>query len=180
MKTRRTRAKRSKPRASSQDVLGGANDAAKVPVKWRKHFGLLVRAREEILRRQRDLANDAAQEQPTFSMHMADAGTDTYDRDLALGVLSAEHDAIYQVDQAIDRIRTGRYGVCEMTGKPIERARLDAVPWTRFSATAEKQMEAEGHHKRARLGSRETLPRGAETEAPEPVPPNTGNVGGRP
>jgi RNA polymerase-binding transcription factor DksA len=92
---------------------------------------------------------------------MADAATDTYDRDLALSMLSSEVDATYQIDQAIDRIRNGTYGKCELTGKPIEPERLEAVPWARFSAEAEKQLEREGARKRTRLGSRETVTREA-------------------
>lgn len=90
---------------------------------------------------------------------MADAGTDTYDRDFALGVLSLEQDAVYQIEQAMDRIRNGTYGVCELTGKKIEEERLSAIPWTRFSAAAERQLETEGKRKRARLGEREPVAR---------------------
>jgi RNA polymerase-binding transcription factor DksA len=99
---------------------------------------------------------------------MADAATDTYDRDLALGMLSSEQDALYQIDEALDRIRAGTYGVCELTGKPIEAARLEAVPWTRFSAAAEKQMEPESELKRTRLGASESVGRGGTgTKEPE-------------
>ena len=100
---------------------------------------------------------DALEERPAFSLHMADAGTDEYDRDLALGVLSSEQDALYQIEQALDRIRNGTYGICELTGKPIEPARLEAVPWARFSIEAEQQFEKEGAVKRTRLGPRDTV-----------------------
>lgn len=93
---------------------------------------------------------------------MADAGTDTFDRDFALGMLSSEQDALYEIDEALNRIREGTYGMCGLTGKPIEPARLEAIPWTRFSAAAEKQLEREGVLKKARLGPRETV---AKTEA---------------
>jgi DnaK suppressor protein len=115
--------------------------------------------REHILRRQGGLAQEANDQQPAFSTHMADAGTDTFDRDFALGMLSSEQDALYEIDEALDRIRDGTYGKCELTGKPMESARLDAIPWTRFSAAAEKQLEREGAVKKTRLGPRETVPK---------------------
>ena len=115
--------------------------------------------REHILRRQGGLAQEANDQQPAFSTHMADAGTDTFDRDFALGMLSSEQDALYEIDEALDRVRDGTYGKCELTGKPIESARLDAIPWTRFSAAAEKQLEREGAVKKTRLGPRETVPK---------------------
>lgn len=132
---------------------------APIDPKWQKHLDRLIELRERLTNRRVDLANDALSEQPAFSSHMADAGTDTYDRDLALGMLSSEQDAIYQIEQAIDRIHNGTYGICELTRKPIERARLEAVPWARFSVAAEKQLEREGLRKRARLGPRETVAR---------------------
>ncbi|HVU99870.1 MAG TPA: TraR/DksA C4-type zinc finger protein, partial [Verrucomicrobiae bacterium] len=100
---------------------------------------------------------DALAEQPTYSSHMADAGTDTFDRDLALGVLSTQQDAVYEIEQALERIRAGTYGICEATRKPIEKSRLQAIPWTRFSAAAEKELEEEGALKRAHLGPRDTV-----------------------
>ncbi|MGC3989400.1 MAG: hypothetical protein QM796_06925 [Chthoniobacteraceae bacterium] len=47
-------------------------------------------------------------------MHQADAGSDAYDRDFALSLLSQEQDALYEIDEALKRIDHGTYGVCEM------------------------------------------------------------------
>src|SRR5207302_317547 len=131
----------------------------RIDPRWKKHYARLLELREHLLRRQNLLARDALEEQPTFSTHMADAGTDTYDRDFALSMLSSEQDAVYEIDQAIDRIRDGTYGVCELTGERIEAGRLEAVPWTRFTVEAEKQLEKVGEVKRARLGPRNTVVR---------------------
>ena len=114
------------------------------------------------------LNKDALDEQPAFSSHMADAGTDTYDRDFALSVLSAEQDAVYEIDEALDRIRNGTYGKCELTGKPIEPERLEAIPWTRFTADAERGLERENAVNRTKLADRESVPRrSAAVEARE-------------
>ena len=146
-----------RPKASSEDVLGEGNKSQAIPTKWRKHYDCLLALREALQRRQVDLANDALQEQPTFSMHMADAGTDTYDRDLALGMLSSEQDAVYQIEQALDRIRNRSYGICEISGKPIEPERLAAIPWTRFGVAASRQLERHGAVKHTRLGDRDAV-----------------------
>ncbi len=162
----RTQRRRVKAKASTKDILGQHNNA-RINPKWQKYYRRLLELREELLRRQADLTHDAVEEQPSFSTHMADAGTDTYDRDFALGVLGLEFDALYQVEQALDRIRSGTYGICELTGKKIEQARLEAIPWTRFSAQAEQQLEKEGARKRARLGPRDTVPRTGEPSTEE-------------
>ncbi len=150
---------RRKPRAASCDVLGPAVAPARVPSKWRHHYQHLLELRDRLANRQADLTKDALDEQPSFSSHMADAATDTYDRDFALGMLSSEQDASYEIEQAIYRIQTGSFGVCELSGKPIEAGRLEAIPWTRFGAAAEKQLEREGALKRTRLGPRQSLVR---------------------
>src|ERR1051326_8115094 len=163
MTVRRSPARtRRKPRAATADVLGQPSAKERISPKWRTHFRRLTELREQMLNRQNGLSQEALEQQPGFSSHMADAGTDTFDRDFALGMLSSEQDALYEIDEAINRIRDGTYGKCELTGKPIEVARLEAIPWTRFSAAAEKQLEREGALKKARLGPRETV---ARTEA---------------
>src|SRR5262245_16538250 len=144
MKKRTSARKPTKPRARTEDVLGKRPSQARIPSKWRIHFNRLLELRDRLRDRQADLAKDALEEKPSFSTHQADAGTDSYDRDLALGMLSSEQDALYEVEEALDRIRTGKYGICELLGKPIEPSRLEAIPWTRFSAAAEKQLETKG------------------------------------
>ncbi len=156
-------------RASTTDVLGPHPPRRRIPSRFRPHYDRLVQLREEILREQAGLAKEALEQRPRFSQHMADAGTDTYHRDLAFSMLSSEQDALYQIDQAIDRIRNGTYGICELTGKPIERRRLEAIPWTRFSAAAERKLERDGARRRPGLGPREAILSGEPAEAPEPA-----------
>jgi len=155
---------RAKPKASTEDIVGQQQNGPSISRKWRSHYRRLIELRDEMLRRHAVLTTDAVEEQPSFSTHMADAGTDTYDRDFALGMLSSDQDALYQIDQALDRIRNGTYGICELTGKKIEPKRLEAIPWTRFSAAAEQQLEKQGAYKRAGLGRRDTVR--VETVAP--------------
>src|SRR5690349_25055897 len=97
------------------------------------------------------LAKESAQEMAGYSLHMADAGTDNFDRDFALSLLSSDQDAIYEIEEALKRIEKDTYGVCESTGKQIPRTRLDAIPWTRFTVEAQSQLEREGAWKSRRL-----------------------------
>jgi len=135
--------------------------------KWRVHFKRLTELRDHLLQQQHERFNDAIEEQPTYSMHMADAGTDSYDRDLALGMLSHEQNAVYEITEALDRIRNGTYGICELTGRRIPAARLEAIPWTRFTVTAERTLEKNGEFQRVQLGSRETVRREEPTREGE-------------
>ncbi len=90
------------------------------------------------------LAKETAEQMPGYSLHMADSGTDNFDRDFALSLLSSDQDAIYEIEEALKRIEKNTYGICELTGKPIPKARLEAIPWTRFTVEAQAQLEREG------------------------------------
>ena len=68
------------------------------------------------------LAKESAQEMAGYSLHMADSGTDNFDRDFALSLLSSDQDAIYEIEEALKRIERKTYGICELTGKPIPQA----------------------------------------------------------
>ena len=129
--------------------------AARVEVKpeWARLYKHLVELRERLTNQMTGLAKESAAEMEGYSLHMADSGTDNFDRDFALSLLSSDQDALYEIDEALKRLQKGTYGICELTGKPIPRARLEAIPWTRFTVEAQAQLEREGVLRQRRLGS---------------------------
>jgi RNA polymerase-binding transcription factor DksA len=130
---------------------------AKIKAEWQKYYNHLIELREQLLHQMNGLAKDSAQEMPGYSLHMADSGTDNFDRDFALSLLSADQDAVYEIEEALKRIEKKTYGVCELTGKPIPRARLEAIPWTRFTVNAQAQLEKDGVLRQRRLGALGTI-----------------------
>lgn len=148
-----------RPKASTTDILGGASTGAEIDPKWRNYYSRLSRMRDFLREKRGDLVENAKAEQPAFSLHMADAGTDEFDMDLALSMISAEQDALYEIEEAMNRILKGRYGICEMTGKPISPERLDALPWTRFSKEAELELEQRGEVRTTSLGEPDRVTR---------------------
>jgi len=116
-------------------------------------------------------------EASAFGMHQADAGSDAYDRDFALSLLSQEQDALYEIDQALKRIELGTYGICEMSGKPISHARLEAIPFARFTVECQSQLEKQNKASRVRQSVTSlfglTEDEGSETEEEESKPEDT-------
>src|SRR5438132_12953737 len=114
-------------------------------------------------------------EASAFGMHQADAGSDAYDRDFALSLLSQEQDALYEIDEALKRIELGTYGKCEMSGKPIPHARLEAIPFARFTVECQLQLEKQSKAARVRpsvtslFGLTEEEGREAEEEEATPA-----------
>ncbi len=92
-----------------------------------------------------------------FGMHQADAGSDAYDRDFALNLLSQEQDALYEIEEAIGRIKLGTYGICEISGKKIMRERLEAIPFARFTVECQAQLERENGGRGFRRPARQQL-----------------------
>jgi len=82
-------------------------------------------------------------------IHMADVGTDSFNQDLALSLVHGERDLLREVEAALNRIEEGTYGFCEGTGKPIPRARLEAIPWARYCVEYARQLEEGGGKERA-------------------------------
>jgi RNA polymerase-binding transcription factor DksA len=156
--------------ASLADILGfnpakgkqapSMIDESEVPEKFRRYYRLLLDLRqhvrtqlgehteETLLKSAKDDSGDLS----GYGQHMADAGTDTFDRDFALSLVSNEQEALSEIEAAIKRIHAGTYGVCESTQKPIAKERLLAVPFTRYSTEAKKQVERHSHRSIERGG----------------------------
>ena len=158
--------------ATSASILGRpmskanvtAVDAKKIKGEWQKYYNRLLELREQLLHQMNGLAKESAQELPGYSLHMADSGTDNFDRDFALSLLSADQDAVYEIEEALKRIERKTYGICELTGKTIPRARLEAIPWTRFTVDAQAQLERDGALRQRRIGALGTVDNGGATE----------------
>ena len=114
----------------------------------------LLDLRDDILGQMQGIAQDSLRVRPEgseasgFGMHQADAGTDAYDKDFALSLLSQEQDALYEIAEALKRIEAGTYGICEMSGEPIPLQRLEAAPHARFTVACQRQVELQSRFER--------------------------------
>ena len=133
------------------------NGDVKIKPQWAKFYQHLLELRDQLTRQMNGLAEESAQEMSGYSLHMADSGTDNFDRDFALSLLSSDQDAMYEIEEALKRIEKNTYGICELTGKAIPAARLEAIPWTRFTVQAQAQLEREGALRSRRLGQLGTI-----------------------
>jgi RNA polymerase-binding transcription factor DksA len=140
-----------------QEAKVKKNGEVKIKAEWSKFYHRLHELRDQLVRQMNGLAKESAQEMAGYSLHMADSGTDNFDRDFALSLLSSDQDAIYEIEEALKRIEKNTYGICELTGKQIPKTRLEAIPWTRFTVQAQAQLEREGALRQRRLGALGTV-----------------------
>ncbi len=117
----------------------------------------IFQLRDTILESMQGVAKDTLRsraegsEASAFGMHQADAGSDAYDRDFALSLLSQEQDALYEIEEALKRMELGCYGVCEMSGKKISVARLEALPFARYTVECQSEVERQKKLQKARM-----------------------------
>jgi len=109
--------------------------------------------RDLLLAKRRELVGDMSQMErealrssgnsnlSTLPIHMADMGTDNYEQEFTLGLVEKDRNLLREINSALAKIQNGTYGICEGTGKPISRPRLEAQPGARYSIEYARQME---------------------------------------
>ncbi len=97
-------------------------------------------AQDDIERMRSQLADSREQSEndTAYSSHMADAGTDAMEREKLFLMIARQQKYIGYLERALDRIVKKTYGVCKVTGNPITKDRLEAVPHTEISIEAKR------------------------------------------
>ena len=145
-------ASRKKPIASSIGAPQETKSVSTKPLKTKLAKKQLAVYRTLLLSKRSELLGDlnSMEEQALQStggaishmpIHMADIGTDTYDQDFILGLAETERQGLREIDEALQRIEARTYGICQMTGKTIPKARLNAKPWAKYTIEAARVIE---------------------------------------
>ena len=112
----------------------------------RKLTAILLAKRNEICGNVNEMESEALRRVRTdlsnMPIHMADAGSDNYEIENTLGLMDSERRLLSEIDDALRRIGSNTYGICEGAGEQIPKKRLAAIPWARYcvqcAALAEK------------------------------------------
>ena len=109
---------------------------------------LLLKKREDIVSEIKHISRENLQSQKeasgdlsSYSSHMADMASDSYDREFSLNIASEEQEIIYEIDEALKRIEEGKYGKCIACGKKISVRRLTAVPYAKNCIQCQTKIE---------------------------------------
>lgn len=76
-----------------------------------------------------------------YSQHQADQGTDDFDRTINIEVSGKELDILRQIERALTKIDENTYGVCDLSGHEIPKARLEAIPYATMTVQAQEKFE---------------------------------------
>ena len=96
---------------------------------------------QQALRKNR---TDATGDLSMMPIHMADIGTDNYEQEFTIGLISNEQATLKEIDAALGRIRNQTFGICEGTRLPIPKARLKVKPWARYRVEHKRYLEENG------------------------------------
>jgi RNA polymerase-binding protein DksA len=107
-----------------------------------KHFrDILLKKRQQLIGDMDHLTEGALRQSRSESsgdlssmpIHMADIGSDNFEQEFSLGLMQNSRNLVKEIDEALERIDKGTYGICMGTGKPIAKARLKLKPWAKYS-----------------------------------------------
>jgi len=145
---KKTTAKKASVKAAASVVVSGGTPLSG-KIARNKHFKVkelreqlnrLLLLRERVSGEISSISRDSLS-QTERDPSLSDQGTDTFDREFALNQLSSEQDVLFEIDEAIRRLENGSYGICEMSGDPINIERLQALPYVRYTITAQSEIE---------------------------------------
>jgi RNA polymerase-binding protein DksA len=121
------------------------NDSKLTPTEIAEFKALLLTKRNEILGNVFSMEDEALHRQRSdlsnMPIHMADAGSDNYEIENTLGLMDSERKLVKEIDEALDRIENGTYAICQGNGKPIPKARLEAIPWAKYCVEYASMLE---------------------------------------
>jgi RNA polymerase-binding transcription factor DksA len=86
---------------------------------------------------------DASGDLSNVPIHMADVGTDNYDRDLTIGLIQNGEEELRAIDEALERIGNKTFGLCGECGKKVSKVRLAALPYVKNCIECQRREEEE-------------------------------------
>ncbi|MCM8771307.1 MAG: TraR/DksA C4-type zinc finger protein, partial [Candidatus Omnitrophica bacterium] len=101
---------------------------------------LILKKKNEVIEQINHISEDTLKKSPkeasgdisSYTYHMADVATDTYDREFNVSLASNERALFYEIQDALKKIEEGTYGICEECKNLIAKARLKAIPYARL------------------------------------------------
>jgi RNA polymerase-binding transcription factor DksA len=148
--------------ASIDDILGFGvslgptrpiRDESNVPKELESYYYDLMTLRHSLKgalgqRSSETLGASARESSGESSINSSDSGSESFNRDVALSMVATEQEALEEIEDAIDRIFDGSFGICQETQNPIKKARLKVVPFTRFSLEGQTLFEKRNRKER--------------------------------
>ena len=129
----KTRAKTQRYQKKDPDKLD-----KKTIAKFRK---LLLKQREEIVGEVKQMVESSKEMGQDGIQDIGDEAANIYNKQVLLSLNENERLRLHEVDEALDRIENGTYGVCEECGGPISLKRLEVRPVAKYCVPCLTKLE---------------------------------------
>jgi RNA polymerase-binding protein DksA len=145
-RTKKTEKAKVRPRTSPQRTGRGAAKSSKDVARFRELLlterGRLESELREIeSRTARVTESERASELSGYEDHPADIASETFEREKDLAIGESVETLLNQVITALEKVDRGTYGVCDACGRPIKKARLEALPFATLCLDCQDRME---------------------------------------
>ncbi len=100
---------------------------------------LLLAMRKRLSGQMNALKNDSLES--VDWLNLEEDGTDIFERQFALNIVSSENEMLQEIDDALERVEEGTYGICQSCNGPIGEARLKALPFVKTCVVCQSKME---------------------------------------
>ena len=100
----------------------------------------------------------------SMPIHMADLGTDSSEIDNIIGLVDSERKILIEINDALNRIEDGTYGICQGRGEQIPKQRLKAIPWAKYCVTCATLLEKGVFAKKEHQGYVRTFPEDSDDD----------------
>jgi len=111
----------------------------------------LLNLKDDVLNQIKDISEDTLMKSQKemsgdisgYSIHIADAASNSYERDFNIGLVSNERRIVMNINEALKRIEDRSYGICAGCAKAIAKTRLNAIPYARYCTKCKEKLEKE-------------------------------------
>ncbi len=90
-----------------------------------------------LMKSQKDISGDIS----GYGLHIADAASDSYERDLNISLVSDEHRSVVAIDEALKRVEDKTFGFCALCKKAIAKVRLETIPYAKYCKKCQEKLE---------------------------------------
>jgi len=103
----------------------------------------LLAQKEKIVKKISEFYSESKEVEPDIAQDVVDKAESSYTKEFLLSLSHAEREQLRLIDEALRRLETPDFGICQMCGQPIGKKRLDALPWTPYCINCQQKKEEE-------------------------------------
>lgn len=117
---------------------------AKLTARERQAFRKsLLEQKEKIVKKLSQFYNESKEVETDIAQDVVDKAESSYTKEFLLSLSNGERNLLKLIDDALRRLKTEEFGVCQMCGKAIGKKRLNVVPWAPYCIECQQKKEEE-------------------------------------